>query len=58
MMEPVLFAYELEKCFNAEASFQYIVTTAQSPDNFVAAPWLRLQLGGMSAEERLLRCDL
>ena len=42
----------------AEA-FQYILTTTtQPPGKFLAAPWLRLQLAGVPAEERLLRCDL
>jgi hypothetical protein len=54
-----LFAYELEKCFGDEPSFQYILTTTtQPPDKFLAAPWLRLQLAGVPAEGRLLRCDL
>lgn len=54
-----LFSHELEKCFKGESSFQYILTTTtQPPDKFVVAPWLRLQLAGMPAEERLLRCDL
>lgn len=54
-----LFAYELEKCFQGEPSFQYILTTTtQPPDKFLAAPWLRLRLAGMPAEERLLRRDL
>jgi hypothetical protein len=54
-----LFTYEHEKCFKEEPSFQYILTTTtQPPDKFLAAPWLRLQLGGVPAEERLLRCDL
>ena len=54
-----LFAYQLEKCFENDPSFQYILTTTtQPPDKFLAAPWLRLQLAGVPAEERLLRCDL
>lgn len=54
-----LFAYELEKCFEGEPSFQYILTTTtRPPDKFVAAPWLRLQLAGIPAEERFLRRDL
>lgn len=54
-----LFAYELEKCFKGEPSFQYILTTTtQPPEKFVGAPWLRLQIAGMPAEERLLRRDL
>lgn len=54
-----LFVHELEKCFKGEPSFQYIVTTTtQPPDKFTVAPWLRLQLAGTPASERLLRCDL
>jgi hypothetical protein len=54
-----LFVHELEKCFQGEPSFQYILTTTtRPPDRFVNSPWLRLQLAGMPAEERLLRRDL
>lgn len=39
--------------------FQYIVTTTtQPPPEFQKAPWLRLELHGAPATERLLRCDL
>lgn len=39
--------------------FQYIVTTTtQPPLEFQGQPWLRLQLRGAPATERLLRCDL
>lgn len=39
--------------------FQYIVTTTtQPPLEFQEQPWLRLQLRGAPATERLLRCDL
>ncbi|QEI05808.1 chromosome segregation protein SMC [Pigmentiphaga aceris] len=39
--------------------FQYIVTTTtQPPAVFQKAPWLRLELHGAPASERLLRCDL
>lgn len=39
--------------------FQYIVTTTtQPPPHFQQEPWLRLQLHGAPATERLLRCDL
>ncbi|MHA7599860.1 hypothetical protein ACX12L_07945 [Alicycliphilus sp. T452] len=39
--------------------FQYIVTTTtQPPTAFQKAPWLRLELHGSPATERLLRCDL
>jgi hypothetical protein len=54
-----LFTYELEKCFKDEPAFQYILTTTtQPPEKFLGTPWLRLQLAGVPAEERLLRCDL
>lgn len=54
-----LFAHELENCFAGEPSFQYILTTTtRPPEKFVGAPWLRLQLAGMPAKERFLRCDL
>lgn len=56
-----LFAYQLEKCFQGEPAFQYILTTTtQPPDTFIQpnTPWLRLQLAGMPTEERLLSCDL
>lgn len=39
--------------------FQYIVTTTtQPPPEFQEPPWLRLELHGAPATERLLRCDL
>lgn len=39
--------------------FQYIVTTTtQPPTEFQEPPWLRLELHGAPATERLLRCDL
>lgn len=39
--------------------FQYIVTTTtQPPPEFQKKPWLRLELHGAPATERLLRCDL
>jgi predicted nuclease with TOPRIM domain len=39
--------------------FQYIVTTTtQPPPGFQKKPWLRLELHGAPATERLLRCDL
>lgn len=56
-----LFAHELEKCFKGEPAFQYILTTTTPPpDAFIRpdTPWLRLQLAGIPAEERLLRSDL
>jgi hypothetical protein len=56
-----LFAHELEKCFSGEPAFQYILTTTtQPPEAFIqpGTPWLRLQLAGTPAAERLLRCDL
>lgn len=54
-----ILARELEKCFENEPSFQYIVTTTTPPPVECAAePWLRLTLSGVPAEERFLRCDL
>ena len=56
-----LLAQEIEKCFKGEPAFQYIVTTTTTPpDKFIErdAPWLRLQLSGLPAQERLLRQDL
>lgn len=41
------------------SAFQYIVTTTtQPPPAFQKKPWLRLELHGAPATERLLRCDL
>lgn len=56
-----LLAQEIEKCFEGEPAFQYIVTTTTTPpEKFIErdAPWLRLQLSGLAAQERLLRQDL
>lgn len=56
-----LLAQEIEKCFKGEPAFQYIVTTTTTPpDKFIErnAPWLRLQLSGLPAKERLLKQDL
>lgn len=56
-----LLAQEIEKCFEGEPAFQYIVTTTTTPpEKFIErdAPWLRLQLSGLPAQERLLRQDL
>lgn len=56
-----LFAQEIEKCFEGEPAFQYIVTTTTTPpEKFIEsdAPWLRLQLSGLPARDRLLRQDL
>ncbi|NVJ14311.1 DUF2326 domain-containing protein [Myxococcus sp. AM010] len=56
-----LLAQEIEKCFKGEPAFQYIVTTTTTPpEKFIErdAPWLRLQLSGLPAQERLLRQDL
>lgn len=40
-------------------AFQYIVTTTtQPPPEFQKEPWLRLELHGAPATERLLKCDL
>jgi len=56
------FAHELEKCFGEkEPGFQYIITTTTAPpDKFIEhdAPWLRLRLSGLPANERFLRQDL
>lgn len=41
------------------SAFQYIVTTTtQPPPEFQKEPWLRLELHGAPATERLLKCDL
>lgn len=56
-----LLAREIEKCFTGEPAFQYIVTTTTTPpENFIDRnePWLRLQLSGQPAQERLLKQDL
>lgn len=54
-----LYARQLERCFDGEPSFQYILTTTTSPpSDFLLEPWLRLRLSGEPAEERLLGCDL
>jgi hypothetical protein len=54
-----LYGRQLEKCFVGDPSFQYIVTTTTRPPTaFLGEPWLRMTLGGVPAEERLLRCDL
>jgi hypothetical protein len=56
-----LLAEEVEKCFEGEPAFQYIVTTTTTPpDRFIErdAPWLRLQLSGLPAAERLFRVNL
>jgi hypothetical protein len=54
-----IFARELEKCFDGEPSFQYIVTTTTPPPADCASePILRLKLSGAPATERLLKCDL
>jgi hypothetical protein len=54
-----LYARQLEACFVGDPSFQYIVTTTTRPPTaFLEEPWLRMTLGGVPAEERLLRCDL
>jgi hypothetical protein len=39
--------------------FQYVVTTTtEPPEQFRAAPWLRLTIKGAPAEERLFGVDL
>lgn len=56
-----LLAQEIEKCFEGEPAFQYIVTTTTTPPEKFIEPgsaWLRLQLGGSPATERLLGVDL
>jgi hypothetical protein len=56
-----LFAEQLENCFQGEPAFQYILTTTTTPpEKFVApgSPWVRLQLSGLPANDRLLRHDL
>ena len=54
-----LFVREFEKCFDAEPSFQYIVTTTTAPPSECAMePTLRLTLAGVPAMDRFLRCDL
>jgi hypothetical protein len=54
-----IFAQELERCFEGELSFQYIVTTTTPPPARCARePILRLKLSGVPATERLLKCDL
>lgn len=56
-----LLAHEIERCFKGEPAFQYIVTTTTAPpEKFIErdAPWLRLQLSGLPAQDRLLRQDL
>ncbi len=56
-----LLAHEIEKCFTGEPAFQYIVTTTTTPpERFIDRnePWLRLQLSGLPAQERLLKQDL
>jgi hypothetical protein len=52
------FSAKLERCGPAPL-FQYIVTTTTAPpDRFQKEPWLRLELKGAPAEERLLKVDL
>lgn len=54
-----LLAQEIEHCFSETASFQYVLTTTtQPPEGFREEPWLRLELAGIPAEERFLKCDL
>jgi hypothetical protein len=54
-----LYAQLLEECFTGEAGFQYIVTTTTPPpEPIMQEPWLRLTLGGVPTENRLLRMDL
>lgn len=52
------FSAKLEECGPAPL-FQYILTTTTAPpDRFQSKPWLRLELKGAPAEERLLKVDL
>jgi hypothetical protein len=45
--------------FGSAPLFQYIVTTTtEPPEEFRAEPWLRLELRGSPAQERLLGVDL
>ena len=54
-----LLMHELERYFDGEPSFQYILTTTTQPqDKFLRERWLRLKLADMPAEERFLRRDL
>lgn len=54
-----LYVQQLESCFVADPSFQYIITTTtQPPASLLGEPWLRLKLSGIPAEDRLLGCDL
>jgi hypothetical protein len=54
-----LYARRLEECFSGEAGFQYILTTTtQPPEQFLHDPWLRLEMAGVPAEERLFRMNL
>ena len=53
-----LFASKLEKCAPAPL-FQYIITTTTAPpEPFRKEPWLRLEVRGAPAKERLLKVDL
>lgn len=52
------FANKLEKCGPAPL-FQYILTTTTAPPElFRTEPWLRLEVKGAPAKERLLKVDL
>lgn len=54
-----LYVRSLEQSFEGEPSFQYIVTsTSPPPEEFQSEPWLRMTLGGDSADERFLKLDL
>ncbi|MCK6530784.1 DUF2326 domain-containing protein [Myxococcota bacterium] len=54
-----LYVRRLEECFKGEPSFQYIITTTTPPPaNLRITPWLRLELHGAPATERLLGRDL
>jgi hypothetical protein len=52
------FSAQLEQC-SPTPLFQYILTTTTAPpEDFQREPWLRLELRGAPAEERLLKVDL
>ena len=54
-----LYARQLESCFDGEPNFQYIVTTTTpAPVSLAKEPWLRLQISGAPAEQRLLTMNL
>ena len=53
-----LYIMELEKSFEGEPPFQYVVTTTtEPPAAVVCQPWVRLRLAGTQAENRLYAMD-